>query len=72
MAEEQKEAKPRKRMTATRAAASIGPLVKEFITGTIQILLLFTRLVIVELTPYPTVRLLAMYRQISAPGHSLA
>jgi len=36
MAEEQKEAKPKKRMTATRAAASIGPLVKEFITGTIQ------------------------------------
>ena len=36
MAEEQKEAKPKKRMTATQAAASIGPLVKEFITGTLQ------------------------------------
>jgi benzoyl-CoA reductase/2-hydroxyglutaryl-CoA dehydratase subunit BcrC/BadD/HgdB len=32
MAEEQK--KPKKRMTATQAAASIGPMVKEFITGT--------------------------------------
>ena len=36
MAEEQKEAKPKKRMTATQAAASIGPLVKEFITGTLR------------------------------------
>ena len=36
MAEEQKEAKPKKRMTATKAAASIGPMVKEFITGTLQ------------------------------------
>ena len=36
MAEEQKEAKPKKRMTATQAAASIGPMVKEFITGTIR------------------------------------
>ncbi|MEJ2724742.1 MAG: 2-hydroxyacyl-CoA dehydratase family protein [Deltaproteobacteria bacterium] len=32
MAEEQK--KPQKRMTATKAAASIGPMVKEFIHGT--------------------------------------
>ena len=30
MAEEQKGAKPKKRMTATQAAASIGPMVKEF------------------------------------------
>src|SRR4030043_2224536 len=36
MAEEQKEAKPKKRMTATQAAASIGPMVKEFITGTLR------------------------------------
>ena len=36
MAEEQKEVKPKKRMTATQAAASIGPMVKEFITGTLQ------------------------------------
>jgi len=36
MAEEQKEAKPKKRMTATKAAASIGPMVKEFITGTLR------------------------------------
>lgn len=36
MAEQQKEGKPKKRMTATRAAASIGPMVKEFITGTLQ------------------------------------
>ena len=36
MAEEQKEAKPKKRMTATQAAASIGPMVKEFITGTVR------------------------------------
>ena len=36
MAEERKEAKPKKRMTATQAAASIGPMVKEFITGTIR------------------------------------
>ncbi|MDD5204846.1 MAG: hypothetical protein PHS17_05470, partial [Desulfobacterales bacterium] len=32
MAEEQK--KPKKRMTATQAAASIGPMVKDFIVGT--------------------------------------
>ena len=36
MADEPKEAKPKKRMTATQAAASIGPLVKEFITGTLR------------------------------------
>jgi hypothetical protein len=36
MAEEKKEAKPKKRMTATQAAASIGPMVKEFITGTLR------------------------------------
>jgi hypothetical protein len=36
MTEEKKEAKPKKRMTATQAAASIGPMVKEFITGTIR------------------------------------
>jgi hypothetical protein len=36
MAEESKEAKPKKRMTATQAAASIGPMVKEFITGTLR------------------------------------
>jgi len=34
MAEEKKEKKPQKRMTATQAAASIGPMVKEFIAGT--------------------------------------
>ncbi len=36
MVEAQKEAKPKKRMTATQAAASIGPMVKEFITGTLR------------------------------------
>ncbi|MGZ6202323.1 MAG: hypothetical protein ACXWM6_12450 [Thermodesulfobacteriota bacterium] len=36
MSEEQKEAKPKKRMTATQAAASIGPMVKEFITDAIR------------------------------------
>ena len=36
MAEVQKDAKPKKRMTATQAAASIGPMVKEFITGTVR------------------------------------
>jgi len=34
MAEEQK--KPKKRMTATQAAASIGPMVKEFIAGAVR------------------------------------
>ncbi len=36
MAEEQKEIKPKKRRTATQAAASIGPMVKEFIVGTLR------------------------------------
>ena len=35
MAEEQK--KPKKRMTATQAASSIGPLVKEFIAGAVRV-----------------------------------
>ena len=34
MAEEQKDKEHKKRRTATEAAASIGPMVKEFIAGT--------------------------------------
>ncbi len=36
MSDEQKANKPKKRMTATKAAASIGPMVKEFIAGTLK------------------------------------
>ena len=36
MVEAHEEAKPKKRMTATQSAASIGPMVKEFITGTLR------------------------------------